>query len=58
MMFMEVWLLKEACERSFKMTKKPQLTTSAGAPVVSNETTKTAGERGPALLQDYQLIEK
>ena len=40
------------------MAKKPQLTTSAGAPVVSNETTKTAGERGPALLQDYQLIEK
>lgn len=38
--------------------KKPQLTTSAGAPVASNETTKTAGPRGPALLQDYQLLEK
>ena len=35
-----------------------RLTTTAGAPVPSNDTTKTAGSRGPALLEDYQLIEK
>src|ERR1041384_3227021 len=40
------------------MSDKPRLTTTAGAPVPSNNTTQTAGERGPALLQDYQLIEK
>ncbi|OFC69677.1 catalase [Alteromonas confluentis] len=40
------------------MSKKPTLTTSAGAPVESNQTTRTAGARGPALLTDYQLIEK
>jgi catalase len=34
------------------------LTTSFGAPVPDNEHTLTAGERGPALLQDIQLIEK
>lgn len=38
--------------------KKPTLTTSAGAPVPSNDTSKTAGARGPLLLDDYQLIEK
>lgn len=35
-----------------------RLTTTAGAPVPSNDTTKTAGPRGPVLLEDYQLIEK
>ena len=40
------------------MSKQPTLTTSAGAPVESNQTTRTAGARGPALLTDYQLIEK
>lgn len=40
------------------MSKKPILTTSAGAPVANNETSRTAGERGPTLLEDYQLIEK
>ena len=38
--------------------RKPRLTTTAGAPVPSNNTSQTAGERGPVLLQDYQLIEK
>ncbi|SDJ37449.1 catalase [Salipiger marinus] len=38
------------------MTKR--LTTSAGAPVPSNNTSATAGPRGPVLLEDYQLIEK
>ncbi|WP_406736558.1 catalase [Thioclava sp. GXIMD4215] len=40
------------------MTDKCKLTTSAGAPWVSNETSETAGARGPVLMQDYQLIEK
>ncbi|GGB02967.1 catalase [Allosediminivita pacifica] len=35
-----------------------RLTTTAGATVPSNETSKTAGPRGPLLLEDYQLIEK
>ncbi|MFQ6552195.1 catalase [Aestuariibius insulae] len=40
------------------MTDKPILTTTGGAPVPSNDTSKTAGPRGPVLLEDYQLIEK
>jgi catalase len=40
------------------MTDKTRLTTTAGAPVVSNETSRTAGPRGPLLIEDYQLIEK
>ena len=40
------------------MADKPTLTTTAGAPVPSNDTTKTAGPRGPVLLEDYQLLEK
>lgn len=39
------------------MTKK-KLTTSAGAPVSNNQRSITAGNRGPVLLQDYQLLEK
>ncbi|MBB5752973.1 catalase [Prosthecomicrobium pneumaticum] len=37
---------------------EPTLTTSAGAPVADNQNSLTAGERGPVLLQDWQLIEK
>ncbi|MBH0111559.1 catalase [Novosphingobium sp. YJ-S2-02] len=40
------------------MADKPTLTTSAGAPVPSNEHSLTAGQRGPVLMQDYQLLEK
>src|ERR1700751_2456781 len=40
------------------MTRRPTLTTTAGAPVPDNENSITAGPRGPLLLQDYQLIEK
>ncbi len=40
------------------MANRPTLTTSAGAPVADNQNSITAGERGPLLLQDYQLIEK
>ena len=34
----------------------PVMTTSAGAPVADNQNALTAGERGPILLQDYQLM--
>lgn len=39
------------------MTSK-KLTTAAGAPVVDNQNTMTAGPRGPVLLQDVWLLEK
>ena len=39
------------------MTKK-RLTTNAGAPVVDNQNIMTAGQRGPALLQDVWFLEK
>ena len=39
-------------------TRKKTLTTTAGAPVADNQNTLTAGPRGPALLQDYHLLEK
>ena len=38
--------------------KAPLLTTTAGNPVADNQNSVTAGDRGPVLLQDYQLIEK
>jgi len=38
--------------------KKNKLTTTGGAPVPNNQKSLTAGDRGPVLLQDYQLIEK
>jgi len=37
---------------------KKKLTTVAGAPVVDNQNTMTAGPRGPALLQDAWFLEK
>ena len=40
------------------MTEKKKLTTNAGAPVVDNQNTMTAGPRGPALLQDVWYLEK
>ncbi|GAA4524383.1 catalase [Chelativorans composti] len=40
------------------MVDKPTMTTTAGAPIPDNQNSLTAGERGPVLLQDYQLIEK
>ena len=40
------------------MSKKPTLTTTAGAPIADNQNAITAGPRGPLLIQDYQLIEK
>jgi len=44
--------------RECAMTDKKHLTTAAGAPVADNNNTLTAGPRGPALLQDFWLIEK
>ena len=40
------------------MADRNTLRTSAGAPWPNNQNSLTAGERGPLLLQDYQLIEK
>lgn len=37
---------------------KKKLTTAAGAPVPDNHNSKTAGPRGPVLLEDFWLIEK
>lgn len=40
------------------MSDRPRSTTSAGAPIADNQNAITAGPRGPALLQDTQLLEK
>jgi catalase len=40
------------------MSHETKLTTVAGAPVVDNQNTQTAGPHGPALLQDVWLLEK
>jgi catalase len=40
------------------MPAKKKLTTAAGAPVVDNQNTMTAGPRGPVLLQDVWYLEK
>lgn len=43
------------------MTKKstnPKLTTAAGCPVANNQHVKTAGPRGPQLLEDVWFLEK
>ena len=40
------------------MSDPKTMTTTGGAPVGDNQDSVTAGERGPVLLQDYQLIEK
>lgn len=40
------------------MAKKKTLTTAAGIPVSDNQTSLTAGKRGPTLLQDHYLLEK
>lgn len=40
------------------MSKHKTLTTAAGIPVSDNQTSLTAGERGPTLMQDHQLLNK
>ena len=37
---------------------KKTMTTTGGNPIADNQNSLTAGERGPILLQDYQLIQK
>ncbi|XP_022153174.1 catalase isozyme 2-like, partial [Momordica charantia] len=36
----------------------PFCTTNSGAPIWNNTAVMSVGERGPILLEDYQLIEK
>ena len=38
--------------------KKATLTTSHGKPVGNDMNTMTAGDRGPALMQDMHLLDK
>lgn len=38
--------------------ENPKMTTAAGAPVPNNQDTMTAGKRGPAMMQDFWLMEK
>jgi catalase len=38
--------------------KTKTLTTASGSPIADNQNSLTAGERGPVLLEDHQLIEK
>ena len=40
------------------MNTEERLTTAAGIPADDNQTSLTAGERGPTLLQDHHLLEK
>jgi catalase len=40
------------------MSERPTLTTEAGAPVVDNQRSETAGAGGPVLVQDHHLLEK
>ncbi|WP_306817988.1 catalase [Archangium lipolyticum] len=40
------------------LANPPPLTTDSGAPVGSNQSSKTAGPRGGILLEDFHLIEK
>ena len=40
------------------MANRKNLTTEAGAPVVDNQHSQTAGPGGPVLMQDHHLIEK
>ncbi len=35
-----------------------RLTTNQGMPIGNNQSSRTAGQRGPTLLEDYQLLEK
>src|SRR3569833_3975472 len=40
------------------MTDKPILPTAAGSPVADNQNSRTAGARGPVLMQDVHRFEK
>lgn len=40
------------------MQSSKTMTTTGGNPIADNQNSLSAGERGPLLLQDYQLLEK
>ncbi len=40
------------------MSQNKVLTTASGAPVADNQNSRSAGPRGPLLLDDFHLIEK
>ncbi len=40
------------------MSQGKTLTTAAGAPVADNQNSRSAGPRGPLLLDDFHLVEK
>jgi catalase len=40
------------------MSQSPILTTASGAPVADNQNSRSAGPRGPLLLDDFHLVEK
>ena len=40
------------------MSDQPILTTASGAPVADNQNSRSAGGRGPLLLDDFHLVEK
>ena len=40
------------------MIQKTTLTTASGAPVADNQNSRSAGPRGPLLLDDFHLVEK
>ncbi|WP_137820061.1 catalase [Pseudomonas sp. 2FG] len=40
------------------MSQKPILTSSSGSPVADNQNSRSAGPRGPLLLDDFHLVEK
>src|ERR1700682_735844 len=47
-----------ADQNSVQGDSMDSLTTTAGAPIADNQNSLTAGQRGPVLLKDYQLLEK
>jgi catalase len=53
-----IWGFVKPNTRKEAIANDETLTTSGGHPVAENQHTLTAGERGPALLQDFNLIEK
>ncbi len=40
------------------LRRRIHLTTNQGAPVGDNQNSRTAGQNGPTLLEDYHLLEK
>ncbi len=64
LMFTMLWtlfsipLLATECDENPPEVKKDKLTTSVGAPVGDNQNVRTAGPRGPVLLEDIWFLEK